>query len=474
MIELKISNGEYLTHEDLEKYLKEYELFMEDSKTNLLTYELDEFRKTHRDIIEKQISQYDKIELIVDDIEEIHGSNPNFFQDLKSVRDPKIGGSMRGKYEVYTMYLMKFKKLSILIDKNLDSSFWRHNIPEITFTKLINKNYLPGNIKKGDKLLFNINLINGDRTSSYRIKHLDFYEQINLLHTIENTNTSTNKENTDTAYSKEKIYKGNDIKSLKIEFIKKLKTIYENKELYDFEKDPLIKILESEYIEECSKINKIEVRFKGINLTKIKFLEKQFIDKITGKQLDWKVTYNDEKENLDVYTIDWEYSDEGKKEFGDSRINNEVNFPSIRLTSYYSYKPTFKRGEVLIFNVKYVSGQQGKFGKYIRHGSAAGIANFIYFSNFIDEKFLLSKLLPDVVSDTKCFVVTATMGDINHPVVNDFRTYRDNVLNDNFLGRLFISIYYTIGPSLAKLIESNHFLLNISRKLVLYLHTKIK
>ena len=29
----------------------------------------------------------------------------------------------------------------------------------------------------------------------------------------------------------------------------------------------------------------------------IKFLEKQFIDKTTGKQLDWKVTYNDEKEN---------------------------------------------------------------------------------------------------------------------------------------------------------------------------------
>lgn len=45
MIELKISNGEYLTHEDLEKYLNEYELFMEDSKNNMLTFEWDEFRK---------------------------------------------------------------------------------------------------------------------------------------------------------------------------------------------------------------------------------------------------------------------------------------------------------------------------------------------------------------------------------------------------------------------------------------------
>lgn len=76
--------------------------------------------------------------------------------------------------------------------------------------------------------------------------------------------------------------------------------------------------------------------------------------------------------------------------------------------------------------------------------------------------------------NSNCFIVTATMGDINNPVVIDFRTYRDNVLVNTFLGRLFIPIYYKIGPSFAKIIKSNHFLLNTSRKLVLYLHTKIK
>jgi hypothetical protein len=76
--------------------------------------------------------------------------------------------------------------------------------------------------------------------------------------------------------------------------------------------------------------------------------------------------------------------------------------------------------------------------------------------------------------NSNCFIVTATMGDVNHPVVNDFRMFRDNVLLETFLGRLFISIYYKIGPYLANLIKSNHFLLNTSRNLVLFLHRKIK
>jgi hypothetical protein len=32
-----------------------------------------------------------------------------------------------------------------------------------------------------------------------------------------------------------------------------------------------------------------------------------------------------------------------------------------------------------------------------------------------------------------CFVVTATMGSATHPVVNDMRRFRDEVLSTNFL-----------------------------------------
>jgi hypothetical protein len=75
--------------------------------------------------------------------------------------------------------------------------------------------------------------------------------------------------------------------------------------------------------------------------------------------------------------------------------------------------------------------------------------------------------------DSNCFVVTTTMGDTNHPVVNDFRNYRDDVLLNTILGRLFIKIYYQIGPYLSEIIKNDKTLFQISRSLILKLHKRI-
>ncbi len=77
-------------------------------------------------------------------------------------------------------------------------------------------------------------------------------------------------------------------------------------------------------------------------------------------------------------------------------------------------------------------------------------------------------------SNKNCFIVTTTMGDINHPVVVDFRRYRDEVLLNTYLGRVFINIYYRIGPVLSKVIKTNSFLFTISKKLVLRLHKRLR
>jgi hypothetical protein len=66
------------------------------------------------------------------------------------------------------------------------------------------------------------------------------------------------------------------------------------------------------------------------------------------------------------------------------------------------------------------------------------------------------------------------MGDINHPVVVDFRRYRDEVLLNTYFGRVFINIYYRIGPVLSKVIKTNSFLFTISKKLVLRLHKRLR
>ena len=52
-----------------------------------------------------------------------------------------------------------------------------------------------------------------------------------------------------------------------------------------------------------------------------------------------------------------------------------------------------------------------------------------------------------------CFIVTATMGNAEHPTVIFLQQFRDRCLKQLLLGRVFINIYYTIGPFFAKVIE---------------------
>ena len=81
MIELKMSNGEYLTHEDLEKYLSEYELFYRKKiDEGILEYEWNDLVKFHNNEIENSLRKFDKIELIVSEI-----GRMNYF-------DPKLLG----------------------------------------------------------------------------------------------------------------------------------------------------------------------------------------------------------------------------------------------------------------------------------------------------------------------------------------------------------------------------------------------
>ena len=49
-----------------------------------------------------------------------------------------------------------------------------------------------------------------------------------------------------------------------------------------------------------------------------------------------------------------------------------------------------------------------------------------------------------------CFVATALYGDLYHPVVCDLRCFRDKYLLQIWCGRAFVSLYYMIGPKLAK------------------------
>jgi hypothetical protein len=65
-------------------------------------------------------------------------------------------------------------------------------------------------------------------------------------------------------------------------------------------------------------------------------------------------------------------------------------------------------------------------------------------------------------SSSNCFVITATMGDPYHPIVNEFRAYRDQKLLTNSLGKAFVSFYYKVGPYLASIISKSEVLRKLS------------
>lgn len=52
------------------------------------------------------------------------------------------------------------------------------------------------------------------------------------------------------------------------------------------------------------------------------------------------------------------------------------------------------------------------------------------------------------VTERSCYLATHIYKDINHPKVEIYRKYRDNVLVKYFLGRIFIKFYYKFSPSL--------------------------
>lgn len=57
--------------------------------------------------------------------------------------------------------------------------------------------------------------------------------------------------------------------------------------------------------------------------------------------------------------------------------------------------------------------------------------------------------------DDGCFVVTATLGDPNHPTVLLLRWFRDRHLRQTRVGQCFVDWYYLHGPRFAKTIEGS-------------------
>lgn len=63
-----------------------------------------------------------------------------------------------------------------------------------------------------------------------------------------------------------------------------------------------------------------------------------------------------------------------------------------------------------------------------------------------------------------CFVATAVYGDAQHPNVVALRRWRDVSLSRSASGRIFISLYWKVGPPLANLVRKSVLLQKITRR----------
>lgn len=139
---------------------------------------------------------------------------------------------------------------------------------------------------------------------------------------------------------------------------------------------------------------------------------------------------------------------------------NKFSVPSVQFIFISSkVDSNIKIGDPFLFKLNFV--HKFRFRK-----------SYEYFVlNYYDKKDINYPVSKN--SNKNCFIVTTTMGDVNHPVVTDFRRYRDEVLLNTYFGRLFIKMYYKVGPVLSKFIQTNSFLFSISKKMVLKIHKLI-
>lgn len=88
-------------------------------------------------------------------------------------------------------------------------------------------------------------------------------------------------------------------------------------------------------------------------------------------------------------------------------------------------------------------------------------------------KFAESSQRSQSNQSSNCYIATKVYGNIDAPQVITLRVWRNNYLNNFMLGRVFVKVYYKIGPVLAKLIISESLVERTIRKVLNSLVLKI-
>lgn len=87
-----------------------------------------------------------------------------------------------------------------------------------------------------------------------------------------------------------------------------------------------------------------------------------------------------------------------------------------------------------------------------------------------EEVYLEARKLKDEIETSMskgCFIATAVYEPAETAKVDLLRSYRDQVLLSSIVGRKFVSFYYAVSPSIARLISKSRMLKSLIRSLLL-------
>jgi len=136
-----------------------------------------------------------------------------------------------------------------------------------------------------------------------------------------------------------------------------------------------------------------------------------------------------------------------KWEYG-GKITNMINF-----IGFYNgiFDTDFKKDELLAVETN-ILNENDKLLKKLES----------QISTAVPKKVMPKRQQKTSYNNPNCFVITATMGNPYHPIVDEFRAYRDSKLLTNILGKAFVIFYYKIGPFAAFVISKSTILRKLS------------
>lgn len=259
-----------------------------------------------------------------------------------------------------------------------------------------------------------------------------------------------------------------DLEKYLSECNKFIKEKYEKEKMVEFEFEEFVEKINKEINDNIIKYETIEVVVEDV-IKREQISEGHIWDhyledsiKIRGEEEigEWD-PYGDEKR--DLYIIEY-------KTFFPSFKSPNSNFdyvlPKYTFLEILSIKPeNIKRGDKRKLELNYCREL---------YESLKGLEMIYYNKTNLLPTLKKTTTNNETISNKNCFVVTTVMGDTNHPVVNDFRKYRDEIILKTYFGKHFVNFYYFIGPTLSSTIKKNRFLFAISKKMVNKIHKLIK